>query len=263
MSLSWRENLPESNIILTGRWWEEHEKGQHYISLDPQVAESLKLKLGDKLLFNVAGNELELTLLNTRGINWGTFQVNFFALLPHGLLEDLPSNWVASMHLAEEKSSVMVGLVKAFPNITVIDIDVVISRIRGLMDRIAAAIEYMLGFTLLIALIIMLTAMQATQDERRHEAALLQTLGAPRKWILKSVLAEFAALGLVAGGIAGIAASLTGWVLAEKVFKFDYTVSLSPILIGMLAGAVTISLIGWFGTQRVLKQPPIDTFRRA
>ena len=114
----------------------------------------------------------------------------------------------------------------------------------------------------MIGIIIMLTAMQATQDERRHESALLHTLGASRKWILRSTLAEFALLGLVAGGIAGIAATITGYILALKVFKFPFTLTVTPTLTGMLAGMVVISLIGYIGTHKVLRQPPVDTFRR-
>ena len=261
-NLSWSKDLPEGNKIIKGRWWRPDEGGKPYLSLDPSIAEALKLKVGDKLKFDVAGTILDLTLLNTRGVDWNSFRVNFFSILPHGLLDGFPTNWVSSVHVSPDKAPQLVELVRTFPNITIIDVDVIISRIRGLMDRIASAVEYLLGFTLVIGIIIMLTAMQATQDERRHESALLHTLGASRKWILRSTLAEFALLGLVAGGIAGIAATITGYILALKVFKFPFTLTLTPTLTGMLAGMVVISLIGYLGTHKVLRQPPIDSFRR-
>ncbi len=262
-NLSWSKELPEGNKIIKGRWWHADEGGKRYLSLDPSIAEALKIKVGDKLKFDVAGTVFDLELLNTRGVDWNSFRVNFFSILPHGVLDEFPSNWVSSLHIAPEDDAVMVDLVRAFPNITIIDVDVIISRIRTLMDRIATAVEYLLGFTLIIGIIIMLTAMQATQDERRHEAALLHTLGASRKWILRSTLAEFALLGLVAGGIAGIAATVTGHILALQVFKFPFTLTVMPTLVGMLAGMCVISLIGYIGTYKVLRQPPVDTFRRA
>ena len=261
-NLSWSKTLPEGNKIIKGRWWRPDEGGKPYLSLDPSIAEALKLKVGDKLKFDVAGTIFDLTLLNTRGVDWNSFRVNFFSILPHGLLDGFPTNWVSSVHVSPEKAPLLVELVRTFPNITIIDVDVIISRIRSLMDRIASAVEYLLGFTLVIGIIIMLTAMQATQDERRHESALLHTLGASRKWILRSTLAEFALLGLVAGGIAGIAATITGYILALKVFKFPFTLTLTPTLTGMLAGMLVISLIGYIGTHKVLRQPPVDTFRR-
>jgi len=260
-NLSWRKELPEGNTIIEGRWWQPEEAGSRYISLDPVIAERFSLKLGDKLKFNIAGSEKELELLNTRGVDWGTFRVNFFTLLPHGLLDDYPANWVTSLHLKGDEPEHLVQLVRRYPSISIIDIDVIISRIRTLMDRVAVAVEYLLGFTLVIGIIIMLTALKTTQDERQQEAALLHTLGASRKWILKGVLMEFLLLGGIAGGIAGLAASVTGMVLAEQVFKFEYTFSLLPVLTGTVSGAILIAVIGLLGTNKILSQPPVDTFR--
>lgn len=262
-NLSWRKQLPEGNKIIEGRWWKPEEAGSQFISLDPVIAERFALKLGDKLKFNIAGSEKELTLLNTRGVDWGTFRVNFFTLLPHGLLEDYPANWVTSLHLQGDEPEYLVELVRRYPSISIIDIDVIISRIRTLMDRVAVAIEYLLGFTLVIGIIIMLTALKTTQDERQQEAALLHTLGASRKWILKGVLIEFLLIGGIAGSIAGIAASVTGMVLAEQVFKFEYAFSAIPVITGALSGAIIIAFIGLLGTNKILSQPPIDTFRHA
>jgi len=261
-NLSWNEVLRPGNKVIEGRWWRADEKGKHYLSLDQEMAKRLKLKVGDKLKFDIAGTILDLELLNTRGVDWNSFQVNFFSVLPHGVLDDFPTNWVTSLHLSEQQAPELVRLVKKFPNITIIDIDVIISRIRNLMDRIAAAVEFLLLFTLVVGVIIMLTALKATQDERQQEAALLRTLGAKRSWIIKGAFAEFAMMGAIAGGIAGIAASLTGFILAREVFKFDYTVSPAPALIGIVAGMLVISIIGLLSTNKVLSQPPIDTFRR-
>jgi len=262
-NLSWRKDLPEGNKIIDGRWWQPEEAGAQFISLDPVIAERFSLKVGDKLKFDIAGSQKELELLNTRGVDWGSFRVNFFTLLPHGLLEEYPANWVTSLHLQGNESEHLVELIRRYPSISIIDIDVIISRIRTLMDRISVAVEYLLGFTLVIGVIIMLTALKTTQDERQQEAALLHTLGASRKWILRGVLMEFLLLGAIAGGIAGIAASVTGKVLAEQVFKFDYAFSFMPVLTGTLSGAIVIAIIGLLGTNKVLSQPPIDTFRQA
>jgi putative ABC transport system permease protein len=262
-NLSWRKDLPEGNKIIEGRWWRPDEAGKKYISLDPVIAERFSLKLGDRLTFNIGGSIKEFELLNTRGVDWGSFRVNFFTLVPHGLLEDYPANWVTSLHLEGNQSEYLVELIRKYPSISIIDIDVIINRIRTLMDRVAMAVEYLLGFTLVIGIIIMLTALKTTQDERRHEAALLHTLGASRTWILKGVLMEFLLLGAIAGGIAGTAASITGKILAEQVFKFNYAFSFSPVLIGAVSGAIVIAIIGLLGTNKVLSQPPIDTFRQA
>lgn len=262
-NLSWSETLHPGNKIVQGRWWQPDERGKPYLSLEQSVVAAFHLKLGDKLKFDVGGTELELTLQNVREVDWNSFKVNFFAVTAPGLLEAMPSNWVASMHLDQQQARVLAKLVKQFPNITVIDIDVIIARIHTLMDRVSSAVEYLLAFTLVIGIIIMLTALKTTEDERRQEAALLHTLGARRSWILKGNLAEFALMGMIAGGVGGLAAVFTAHLLAQKVFKFDYVMTPLPVLIGLLAGTVFISFIGLLVSNKVLSQPPIDTFRQS
>ena len=262
-NLSWSQALRPGNTIVEGRWWHEDERAKPYLSLERSVATAFHLRLGDRLKFDVGGTELELTLVNTRDVDWNSFKVNFFAVTPPGLLEAMPSNWVASVNLTKQQARVLAEMVRQYPNITVIDIDVIIDRIRNLMARVSSAVEYLLGFTLVIGIIIMLTALKTTEDERRHEAALLHTLGARRSWILKGNLAEFALMGMIAGGIAGLAATLTGHFLAKQVFKFDYSMTPLPTMIGLIAGTVFISLIGLLASNKVLSQPPIDTFRQS
>jgi putative ABC transport system permease protein len=262
-NLSWSTSLHPGNKIIQGRWWRADERGKPYLSLERSVAAAFHLKIGDKLTFDVGGTELELQLLNTRDVDWNSFKVNFFAVTAPGLLEQMPSNWVASMHLNSQQARMLAELVREFPNITVIDIDVIISRIRTLMTRVSAAVEYLLGFTLVIGVIIMLTALKTTEDERRQESALLHTLGASRRWILKGNLAEYALMGMIAGAIAGLAAMLTSHWLAREVFKFDYALTPLPVIIGTLVGTVFITLIGLLASYKVLSQPPIDTFRQS
>ena len=261
-NLSWRKDLPEGNNIIDGRWWQAEDKGKPYISLDPRIVSIFNLSLGDKLTFNIAGDIQQVELTNIRGVEWGSFRVNFFSLLPHGLLEEYSANWVTSLNLQADQAKYLTELVRLYPSVSIIDIDVIINRIRNLMDRIAVAVEYLLGFTLVIGLIIMLTALKTTQDERRQEAALLHTLGASKKWILRGISTEFLLLGAISGGIAGFAASMTGMILAKQVFKFEYAFSIGPIFIGIIGGAIAITIIGLLSTNKVLSQPPMDTFRK-
>ena len=261
-NLSWSSTLRPGNKLIQGHWWREDERGKPYLSLERSVATAFHLKIGDQLRFDIGGTDLTLQLVNIRDVDWNSFKVNFFAVAAPGLLEKMPSNWVASMHLNPQQARVLARMVREFPNITVVDIDVIINRIRSLMERVSSAMEYLLGFTLVIGVIIMLIALKTTEDERRQEAALLHTLGARRSWILKGNLVEFSLMGLIAGAIAGFAAVLTGHVLATEVFKFEYAMNFMPVLIGMLIGIVFVSLIGMLASNKVLSQPPITTFRQ-
>ncbi|MEJ2397821.1 MAG: FtsX-like permease family protein, partial [Gammaproteobacteria bacterium] len=177
-NLSWRAKLQKGNKLLAGRWWRKDEAANPYISLEQSIIKAFHLRLGDKLTFDLGGDILTLTLLNSRHVDWNSFRVNFFAVTPPGLLEKVPTNWVASM---------------------------------------PTAVEYLLGFTLVIGVIIMLTALKTTEDERRQEAALLHTLGARRSWILRGNLAEFSLMGMLATQLVGTFSSRPGGVTAKKL----------------------------------------------
>jgi putative ABC transport system permease protein len=129
------------------------------------------------------------------------------------------------------------------------------------MDRVVLAVEYVFLFTLLAGVVVLYAAIQATQDERLFESAILRTLGARRDTILKSLVAEFALLGLLAGVLAALAAALLGYVLAEHLFGFPYRLNPWLWLLGGGTGLVGVGLAGLLGARRVLAQPPLRTLR--
>ena len=123
------------------------------------------------------------------------------------------------------------------------------------------AVEFILGFALLAGVIVLLTALQTTHDERRYESALLATLGAQRGHVLAGLLAEFAVLGLISGLIAALNATVAELLLAEYVFKMDFTFSPLVWLVTPLLCITVISVTGLVGTRNALSAPPMLTLR--
>jgi putative ABC transport system permease protein len=116
-------------------------------------------------------------------------------------------------------------------------------------------------FTLFAGLTVLLAAVQATRDERRYESAMLRTLGASRSVVLRGLLAEFSALGLLAGLLAATGASIAGFFLAQQVLQVSYEFSPEVWLIGTLGGAGLVAVAGWLATRNVLRQPPATSLR--
>ena len=137
------------------------------------------------------------------------------------------------------------------------------TRVRGIMDRVSLAVEFIFLFTLMAGVAVLLAAIQSTQDERRYESAILRTLGAQRGTLMRGLIAEFVTLGALAGLLAGIAATSLAWLFAEKVFMFDYSFNAWIPLIGVVAGILIVGISGVLGTRKVLQQPPLLTLRRA
>jgi len=260
-NMSWAERLQDDNRVVTGEWWGEAARGQRLVSVEKGLADRLGLKLGDTMAWRIADREITLTIASVRTVEWDTFRANFFVLTPPGVLEDFPATFMTSFHLPPDSRDTLAQLVRRFPNVTVIDVDAIMRQVRDIMDRVNLSVEYVFLFTLLAGLTVLYSAIQSTQDERLYESALLRTLGASRRHVLKGLLAEFGALGLLAGILAAFAASAAGLVLARQVFELDYLVNPWLWVVGLAGGAVGVGLFGILGARFVLNRPPLASLR--
>ena len=260
-NLSWAEDMQADNALLAGSWWSRDDFGTPLLSLESELAKTLHLQLHDVLGFDINGTVIEFTISNLRSVEWDTFNINFFTVVPPGVLEDKPANWVTSVYLDSVQRQQLGELVRMFPNITLIDVDTVMRRVRGIMDRVALAVEFVFLFTILAGLAVLYAAIQANQDERRFESAVLRTLGARKKTLLLGLFAEFTTLGALSGLLAGLSATTLAWLLAEFIFKFDYRLDFTVVLTGIISGTLIVVTAGLLGTRSVLTHPPIETLR--
>jgi putative ABC transport system permease protein len=260
-NLSWSARLQDDNRVVAGAFWDARARGQPELSVEKGLAETLGIALGDELTYRIQDREVRAKVTSLRSVEWDSFRANFFVLAPPGVFDAFPATWITSFYLPAERKRVAGELVRAFPSVTVIDLEAIMARVRGVMQRVDLSVEVVFLFTLLAGLMVLYAAIQATQDERLHETAILRALGASRARLVTGLLTEFVLLGLLAGLLAAFAASAAGLVLAREVFHLDYTVNPLLWLIGPVAGAVGIGLFGFLGTRRVLNVPPLATLR--
>jgi putative ABC transport system permease protein len=259
-NLSWAEALQADNRLVAGRWWSA--SGAPELSVESGLAETLGLGIGDRLTFSVAGEEVSATVTSLRSVQWDSFRANFFVLAPPGVLEGFPATYMTSFYLPPARQEVLSRLVGAFPSVTVIDVEALLSRVRGLLEQAALAVQYVFAFTLVAGVVVLAAAVQATLDERRFETAVLRTLGAERRRLVAGLLGEFLTLGALAGVLAAGAAALTATVLASQVFDLDYRPGASLWLVGLAAGVAGVAIAGLLGTRRVLRQAPVESLRQ-
>ena len=261
-NLSWASTLAGGNQVVAGRWWGEAVPESPEISVERRYAEDLQLELGDILSFDVAGETVSATVTSFRTIEWDSFKPNFFIVFSPGLLEPYPATYISSFYAGEGQGADILDLVRRYPSITVIDIDAIMSQVRGVMDKAALAVQSVFLFTLFAGLMVLLATIQATRDQRLYEAAILRTLGAKRRQILLGVATEFSVIGLLAGGLAASGASLAGWFLAESQFQLEYHFDPVLWLTGLIAGMTIVGLTGTLATRSVLNHPPVHTLRQ-
>jgi putative ABC transport system permease protein len=251
------------NRVIAGRWWTGTRPPAPQFSVEEGLAETLGITIGSRLRFQVAGQDVEAPVTSLRTVQWDSFRVNFFVLSPPGVLEGFPATHVTSFYLPPQRAEVLAELVRAFPSVTVLDVEAILSRVRHILEQAALAVQYVFLFALLAGVTVLAAAVQSTLDERRFEVAVLRTLGADRRRLLAGLLAEFSTLGALAGLLASLAAAGTGVALARAVFDLDYVPGPGLWAIGLTAGLVGVALAGYLGTRRVLSHPPVESLRSA
>lgn len=167
----------------------------------------------------------------------------------------------ATFFLPPGQSAALAQISRRFPNISMLDVDAVLERVREVIDRVSQAVQLVLGFSLAAGVLVLLAALQATASERRFESAVLRTLGAGRKQLRAAVLIEFAALGSMAAAMAIVAAAITGSVLAERSFGMRLELPWGTLLAGGGFGVLLAMSAGWLGTRRILTTPPGNALR--
>jgi putative ABC transport system permease protein len=262
-NLSWAATTPTDNRIVAGRWWTRPGDSPAQLSVEEGLAETLGVKLGARLTFQVAGQDVSAPVTSLRAVQWDSFRVNFFVVAPPGVLEGFPATYITSFHLAPERQEVLAGLVRAFPSVTVLDVEALLSRVRDVLEQTALAVQYVFLFALVAGVTVLAAAVQSTLDERRFEVAILRTLGAERKRLVTGLLAEFLTLGALAGLLASVVAAGTGVVLAHSVFGLDYRPGVGLWLAGLAAGVAGVGAAGLLGTWRVIAHPPMESLRQA
>jgi putative ABC transport system permease protein len=263
-NLSWTDTVPAGNRVVAGRWWNAGATGAGAgMSLEQGIAETLKIKVGDTLTYDVAGTRISAQVTSLRKVDWDSFRVNFFALFAPGALDPMPRTFITAVRADPAKPGWLTPLVRAYPNVLVIDVGELLAQVQGIMDQVAKAVEFVFLFTLLGGVLVLEAAIAATQDERRYDAAVLRTLGASERQLSAAQVTEFLALGALAGLLAAAGATATGFFLADRVFQIPF--SFNPLLwaVGISAAAVCVAVAGWLGTRSTLKSPPLAALREA
>lgn len=262
-NLSWAAELSPSNELLQGEWWPANYTGPPLASIEEESAANAGLTIGDRLTFFVAGREVEAEIASTRKINWDSFQPNFFIVLSPGALDGMPTTFISSMRIAEESKQMLVGLVRAHPSISVIDLGAILEQVRGIIEKASLAVQAVFVFTLAAGIAVLFAAVQSTIDERRFESAMLRALGARRRTVFSGVMAEFAALGAAAGVLASAGASVLAYLVATQLFKLPYEFSPLIWLAGVSAGVFIVCLSGYFAARGAVNARPADVLRGA
>jgi putative ABC transport system permease protein len=253
-NLSWADTLGDDNRIVAGKWWSADDRGKSLVSLSVEYRDSLGLKIGDRLRFDVAGETFDVTIASFRDVKWDSFRPNFFVVFAPGVLDAAAGTYMTSAFLTPS-SGAMAHLVHRFPGVSIFNIGDLLSQIRAVIDKAVTAVQSVFVFTLLAGLTLLLAAVQASREERLYETAVLRVLGARRSMIFTSMLVEFALIGAMAGLLAACGASVGGaWLAHALDLKYRFNALLW--LVGVLGALIVVGGAGTLATRSVVRVPP-------
>jgi putative ABC transport system permease protein len=258
-NLSHAAQMPSQNQLAAGRWTPNEADG---LSVEQGLAESLGLKLGDTLQFDMAGQLAEGRITSLRKVDWGSMRVNFFVMFPRAEMPEVPITYIAAFR-APATPGFDNTLSREFPNITNVDVSVSIGQVQAVLDQVVRAVEFLFGFTLAAGLVVLFAAVSATREARSREFAIMRALGASSQLLAQVQRVELLGVGALAGVLASLAAVAVGWALAKYVFEFSWTASPLVPLAGGAAGAVLALAAGWWSLRDVLRRPVVETLRSA
>jgi putative ABC transport system permease protein len=253
-NLTWASELGDDNRLVEGQWWTPQQFGKPLVSVALEYQESLGLKLGDQLHFDVAGERIDATVASFRKVKWDSFRPNFFIEFPPGLLDAAAGTYMTSAFL-QPSSGAMARLVHRFPSVSIFNIGDLLAQVRAVIDKAVTAVQSVFLFTLLAGLTVLFAAVQASREERGYEIAILRVLGAGRAMIFASVLSEFSLMGALAGLMAATGASLGGAWLAHTL-ELNYRFNATLWFVGVVASTLLLAAAGAISTRSMVNVPP-------
>lgn len=259
-NLSWTRELQGDNAVIAGEWWSGEDPSPQ-LSVEQGFAGEIGVGLGDRLTFESAGERVTAEVTSLREVRWESFNVNFFVLASPGTLDDLPGTWLTSFYLPEGESGLIGELIRAYPSITPIDVSAILRTVRIIIDQGSQVVELMALLTLVAGVLVLLAALQITGEERRFESALLRALGARGERIRRMARLEFWLVGLIAGVLAGLAATTAGMVVAEGLFDLDYPFRPLTLVAGGVIGVLTVWLAGGWAARKYYRVSPMRLLR--
>lgn len=263
--VSYRDYLESDEELLRGKFVGEVNPGDSiFISLDEGYAESLNVDLGDEIVWNVQGTLITTYVSSIREIEFRSMRTRFFILFPKGVLESAPQFlvFITKSPDTETTAKYRSAVVKAYPNISVVDLGMILSTLNDILTKVSYIVKFMAGFSILTGLIVLISSLLLSKFQRIRESVLLRTIGASRLQILKINATEYALLGGLAAATGILISIVASYFLSTREFELDFRLDWLPIvLIFLFVTGLTI-LIGLMNSREVIQKSPLEVLRK-
>ncbi len=264
--VTYRDSLTSSEKIIKGDWVGKAEPGKEIpISIEESFSDRNHVHVGDHLVLNVQGVGMPAVVSSVRQVNWSKIQTNFQIVFPIGVLEGAPQFHVLLTHVSSSKVSAAFQrtVVSKFPNVSIIDLGLVLSVLDDLLDKISYIIQFMSAFSIITGIVVLIASVRISKYQRIQESVLLRTLGASRKQIFAITALEYLFLGALSALTGIVIAAGGSWLLAKYSFEVPFTINVLPAIVLFVVISLLTVIIGLLNSRGVLNKPPLEILRTA
>jgi putative ABC transport system permease protein len=258
--LTWLAELPEDNEVVAGALWSDPALAE--LSVEEEYARDLGLELGSRVLFDVQGLPVELTVTSLRRVRWESFGINFFWVVEPGVLDDAPQLRIAAVRLppgGEER--LRDELAASHPNVTLFAIRDILDKVVAVLEKIGYGVRFVGGFTLLAAAAILAGAVAATAARRGREAAVGKALGMTRGQVVVLFATEYGLAGLAGGLVGALAGSVLAALVVVRGFEIPWRFEPALVATAIAGTALVAAAAGLAASARALSRRPIEALR--
>ncbi|MGV6853325.1 MAG: ABC transporter permease [bacterium] len=262
LNMTWSDTLPKGNDVVKGDWGWQDESEQPQISVEEKTAQALGLKLGDVINFTIGGVPWNAKIANVRSIDWQTFTPNFYIIAKPGDLDNFNATYITSFFLPKEKKALLSQIVKSYPSATVIELDVILEEVQGVISKVSRAVELIMLFVVAAGIALLWSAMEYSFDSKLKQSAILRTLGASQAFIARSFRFEYLWLALLSALMAIIAVELISYLLYTRIFEINFSMHWQLWWITPLITLIYMMLASWRGVKKVTEPSPLLLLRQ-
>lgn len=267
LNLTWTNQLPKDNVVIKGDWWSSSKPlntvdSPYQVSLESDIAKQLGVDIGDQLTFHIGGTDYHANISSLRTVDWNSMQPNFFVIFDPQQMGNVAHTYMTSFYLPENSEQQRIALSKAFPSVSILQVDAVLRQLRDILTQVTLAIELILLFVLAAGVTVLIAGLHSTLTERVQQGALIRALGASRKLLIQSQRNEFALIGACSGLLAWLGCEISSYIL----YNFAFNLPWQPhpwLIILPIIGALLITAVGMLGTRQVLSSSPLQILRNS
>jgi len=260
VNLSYRAKVKKSEQIIEGREFSGGYKSEDFskpieVSVEKRYAKRRGIHLGDRLVFDVLGLELEAVVVNIRTVKWTEFVPNFFLILQEGVLDDAPKSILATISSGDyDAQKMLVELSDTFPSLTVIDVKNLFETFTKLVKNVTTITDKMSFYSVIIGLLMSFIIIQYQMNLQKNNILRLKMIGVTNTTIRNSFLIEFGLISLAASLFGIILGSIGSYIISTLLFNTYWNFRLDVLLLYVFfIPILTIVTVSFF-TSRMIHQ---------